>query len=151
MSTADRRIPITIQAVPGQDDDLIFWLRCIPKGDKQQRLKDTLRAGIEAATAHETALESVKAILARIDAIASYASADAADSMLAAVNASLAEVLDIVRHEVQQEAKATRDFIGMAALTPSAKATIPTVTAAPQLDPEEAQRRTAAIKAKAQW
>ena len=150
MSTSKSRTPITLQAVSGQDDDLLYWLRCIPKGDRQQRLKAALRTGIEAERARQTALDGVGAILARLDAIAAYASADAADAMLTAVNASLTELLDIVRHDVQREAQATRDFIGGAALTPSSKATEQTA-ATPQLAPEEAQRRTAAIKAKAQW
>ena len=150
MSTSFRRVPITIQAVPGQDDDLLYWLRHIPKGEKQQRLKAALRTGIEAERARQTALDGVGAILARLDAIAAYASADAADAMLAAVNASLAELLDIVRHEVQQEAKATRDLISTAALAPSAKTTVQTA-ATPHLDADEVERRKAAIKARAQW
>ena len=151
MSTSKRRTPITVQAVAGQDDDLIYWLRCIPKGDKQQRLKAALRTGIEAERARHTALDNVGTILARLDAIADYASADAADAMLTAVNASLAELLDIMRHDVQNEAKATRDLIGMAALTPARAIASPTVTAAPQLDQDEVERRKAAMKAKTQW
>ena len=144
MSTSKRRTPITVQAVTGLDDDLIYWLRCIPKGDKQQRLKAALRIGIEAERARQTALDSVGTILARLDEIA-------ADDIVAAVNASLAELLDIMRHDVQNEAKATRDLIGMAALTPSAKTSTTPITAAPQLDQDEVERRKASMKAKAQW
>jgi len=144
MSTSKRRTPITVQAVAGQDDDLIYWLRCIPKGDKQQRLKAALRTGIEAERARHTAIESVGTILARLDQLA-------ADDIVAAVNASLAELLDIMRHDVQNEAKATRDLIGMAALTPARAIAPPTVTAAPQLDQDEVERRKAAMKAKTQW
>jgi hypothetical protein len=41
-----RRITKSLQLVVGQDDDLIAWFNSLPDGQGQQKIKETLRKGI---------------------------------------------------------------------------------------------------------
>lgn len=148
MSTAKSRKPIVIQAVPGKDDDLIYWLQQIPEGYRQGRLRATLRAGIEAERSAYETLASIDTIQRDIAALANYASGGQADDLLTVFNASLRELANII----QQESAATRELIGNAQFAPQTGVqAASTITAAPRLDAAELQRRKASIKAKAQW
>lgn len=40
------RVMASVQMTPGKDDDLIRWFRKLPQGERNQRLKNTLRAGL---------------------------------------------------------------------------------------------------------
>jgi hypothetical protein len=47
MATKTRREAATIQLTQDEDSDLIRWLAGIPKGGRNQRIKDALRAGLK--------------------------------------------------------------------------------------------------------
>ncbi len=46
MSTAKQRIPVTLQLVPGKDDDLLEAIQAIPMGRRNTILKAALSAGL---------------------------------------------------------------------------------------------------------
>lgn len=46
MTTAKKRETATIKMTPGKDDDLIRWFRKLPKGERNETLKNLLRAGL---------------------------------------------------------------------------------------------------------
>lgn len=59
MTTYFKRVPITVQAVRGKDDDLIGWVQSIPSGQRQQRIKDAIRAGIAPELAAPSTIERI--------------------------------------------------------------------------------------------
>lgn len=40
------RVTATVQMTPGRDDDLIRWFRKLPKGERNEALKNVLRLGL---------------------------------------------------------------------------------------------------------
>lgn len=46
MTTAAKRKTLLAKLTPGKDTDLIDWLESIPDGEKNQEIKNTLRAGL---------------------------------------------------------------------------------------------------------
>jgi hypothetical protein len=48
MARKDKRVAAAVQFTPGKDDDLITWHRNIPEGERNQRLKAAIRAGMGA-------------------------------------------------------------------------------------------------------
>lgn len=65
MSTAKKRKPVTVQLVPGKDDELIDAIAVIPAGRRNQVLKAALAFGLGAALRQPEG----DARLARIDDI----------------------------------------------------------------------------------
>jgi len=53
MTTRQKRVAQTIQLTQGQDDDLIYFVMAIPKGHRQQALKDMMRLGLRLPARHK--------------------------------------------------------------------------------------------------
>lgn len=145
MSTAKNRRPITIQADPIRDSDLLDWLDAVPEGKRQRYLKDALRRGIAAEKRDRDALQSVDDLRYGVSVIHN----DLA-GLASFVRQLSTRPAGINSDELQKAV--TQALIGLSGATgipiPNEE---PTVESAPRLSDEEIQQKENAIRAKAKW
>lgn len=143
MTTAHNRKPITIQADPLRDSDLLSWLRGVPEGQRQRRLKEIMRRGIDAEQRDRDALGGVEDLRYGVEVLHNDMRGLAA--ILQQQTPRGASVADIE--------KAVQRVVGALSLTASGATPNdePAIEAGDRLAVDEIERRESAIKTKAKW
>ena len=130
-----QRTALTIQLLPGQDDDLIHWLLSLPAGSRNAAGKAVLRAGLE--------LPAPAAPAAPAPAVIGSSELDNLRAALEQQQQQQARLLNMVQQLAQQIAA------GVTPVAPQPDA--PTIEAQSRLTPEKLQERTARMKQSAKW
>lgn len=126
-----KRVPLTAQLVPGDDDDIIAWLNTIESGRRAASIKNAVRVGI-GLRPKEMPAESPSHLVTQDDL----------DRFKKQIDSWAGDVTDYLQREMK------RMLSDMAASGQIAQ--VPEVTDGSKIDDQRRQKRGGKIKA-AQW